>query len=223
MVVYATWLYLTVLALHYLEYHMLMAPRCFGETTGPRTGVLGTLRRASVFYALLAVTVVLFEARSFVVSGSFALRYVVHIFDGIFVLHYVLDAFLWKFRNPFYRAQLYPLYFQRRLRPSPGVVSPGTWRVLAGVTGAFALAFLIPSVRNELAGAASSFQKLVIDPLHAEEYVRWAKDSAEAGRLNDAEHDFKRAAQLAPGDLRLQGWMRMLNQAQQRERAQQQQ
>src|SRR6185312_14736291 len=89
MAVYATWLYLTVLALHYLEYHLLMAPRCFGDAEGPRRGVLGTLRRAGVFYALLAATVVLFEARNFVVTESMSLRYVVHIFDGIFMLHYV--------------------------------------------------------------------------------------------------------------------------------------
>jgi hypothetical protein len=52
--------------------------------------------------------------------------------------------------------------------------------------------------------------------------LRWGKDYAEAGRLNDAAYDFKRAAELAPDDQRLQGWLRMLEQAQQRERAQQQ-
>lgn len=57
--VYATWLYLTVLALHYIEYHLLMAPRCFGESAGPNTGVLGFLRRGGVFYGLMAVVVVL--------------------------------------------------------------------------------------------------------------------------------------------------------------------
>ena len=222
MAVYATWLYLTVLALHYLEYHLLMAPRCFSEADRPRSGVLGVLRRGGVFYALLAVTVVLFEARSFVVSESLALRYVVHIFDGIFMLHYVLDAFLWKFHNPHYRAQLRPLYFQRSLRPSPRFGSSLTWhRSLAGIALTIALALLIPPVRSGLAGAASSFQKLVIDPLHAEEFMRWGKDNAEAGRLNDAAYDFKRAAELAPDDQRLKSWLRMLEQTQQRGRAQQ--
>lgn len=222
MAVYATWLYLTVLALHYLEYHLLMAPRCFGENEGPRSGILGTLRRAGVFYALLAVTVVLFEARTFVVTESMSLRYVIHIFDGIFVLHYVLDAFLWKFHNPHYRAQLYPLYFQHRLRPSKRLVSGRALRPLAAVALAVGALLLIPPVRGGIADAASAFQKSVIAPLHAEEYMRWGKASAEEGRLDDASHNFKRAAELAPEDQRLKSWLRMLDQAQQRDRAQQQ-
>lgn len=213
--VYATWLYLTVLALHYVEYHLLMAPRCFGESTEPRRGVLGFLRRFGVFYGLMALVVVLFEARSFVVSESIALRFAVHIFDGIFMLHYVLDAFLWKFRNPHYRAQLYPLYFQHRLKPSPSGVTRGLVTV-GVVVAALSLALLLPPVRASVAG----FQKRVVDPLHAEEYMRWGMHYAEKGQLDAASHHLERAAQLAPEDQRLKGWLRTLTQAQQGERKQ---
>jgi hypothetical protein len=216
--VYATWLYLTVLALHYLEYHLLMAPRCFGETAGPRTGVLGFFRRGAVFYALMLVVVALFEARTFVVTESLALRYVVHIFDGIFVLHYVLDAFLWKFGNPYYRAQLYPLYFQPRLKPSPvgaGQTSRAAFKVAGAVAAVALLAAVVPPVRNGLSGFAQHFQTRVIDPLHAEEYMRWGIHEAQTGRFNDAAHHLTRAGQLAPEDQRIKGWLRMLSQAQQ--------
>jgi hypothetical protein len=218
--VYATWLYLTVLALHYIEYHLLMAPRCFGESAGPKTGVLGFLRRGGVFYGLMAVVVVLFEARSFVVSESIALRYAVHIFDGIFMLHYVLDAFLWKFHNPYYRSQLYPLYFQRRLKPTHSGVSRRALMAVGAIAGAFGLAMLVPPLRANLTTAANSFQKRVVDPLHAEEYMRWGIHDAETGQLDAASHHLKRAEALAPEDQRLKGWLRMLSQAQQSERKQ---
>jgi len=218
--VYATWLYLTVLALHYIEYHLLMAPRCFGESAGLRSGVLGFLRRGGVFYGLMAVVVVLFEARSFVVSESVALRFAVHIFDGIFMLHYVLDAFLWKFHNPYYRSQLYPLYFQRRLKPTPSGAARGTLVAVGTIAGAFALAMLVPQLRANITNVASGFQKRVVDPLHAEEYMRWGIHYAQTGQLDAASHHLQRAAELAPEDQRLKGWLRTLSKAQQTERKQ---
>jgi hypothetical protein len=169
---------------------------------------------------LMALVVVLFEARSFVVTESVALRFAVHIFDGIFMLHYVLDAFLWKFHNPFYRSQLYPLYFQRRLKPTHTGVSRGTLGALGAAVGVSALLMFLPPLRANLASAANALQKRVIDPLHAEEYMRWGIHYAETGQLNDASHHLTRAAELAPEDQRLKGWLRMLSQAQQAERKQ---
>jgi hypothetical protein len=204
----ATWLYLTVLAMHYLEYHMLMAPRCFGETAGPKTGVLGFFRRAGVFYAVMAVVVLLFEARSLVVSESMALRFAVRIFDGIFVLHYVLDAFLWKFHNPYYRGQLYPLYFQRRIQPSQSGSSVRKLAIGAAVAAVVVLPLLLPQAR-------ATFQTRVIDPLRAEEFMRWGIHYAQNGHLKEAAYHLTRASQLAPDDQRLKGWLRMLSQSRQ--------
>lgn len=212
---YATWLYLTVLAVHYLEYHLLMAPRCFGESESAHSGVLGFFRRGAVFYGMLAAIVVLFEARSFVVSESFALRFAVHIFDGIFLLHYVLDGFLWKFRNPFYRAQLYPLYFQPRLRTSTGTAR-GALRMTATALAIGAVMVLVPPVRATISEALNSFQRSMIDPLHAEEYKRWGVRFAEEGQLREAQHNFARASELAPDDPQLNDWLRTLEQTQRR-------
>lgn len=210
--VYATWLYLTALALHYLEYHLLMAPRCFGASEEKTSGLFGLLRRGGVFYVLLVVVVVMFEARNFVATESVALRFAVHIFDGIFMLHYVLDAFLWKFHNPHYRAQLYPLYFQKRFKPERSGLSRGALRTWLVISALSALALLIPPVRAGLAGAASHLQRRVIDPLHAEEYTRWGIESAQTGQLRDATDYLTRASQLAPDDQRLKSWLRQLSQ-----------
>jgi hypothetical protein len=210
---YATWLYLTVLAVHFAEYHLLMAPRCFGEYEGPRKGLFGMLRRGAVFYGLMATVLVLFEARSFVVSDSFALRFLVHIFDGIFMLHYVLDGFLWKFSNPYYREQLYPLYFQPRLRATHARLSAHALRFAGAGIAVVALALMLPSTRSSLVTLAASIQTRVIDPLHAEEYKRWGMRDAEAGQLAGAQHNFSRALSLAPEDAQLKQWLGTVEQA----------
>ena len=42
-----------------------------------------------------------------------AYRVAVHLLDGLFVFDYFLEAFIWKFGNPFYRKTLGPLYLAR--------------------------------------------------------------------------------------------------------------
>jgi hypothetical protein len=34
--------------------------------------------------------------------------------DGLFVFHYFIEAFIWKFSDPYYRQTLGPLYFGQR-------------------------------------------------------------------------------------------------------------
>ena len=68
--------------------------------------------RPWLFYALLATVVILFELRNQLPAGQAAsTTFFVHLFDGIFLVHYFIEAFLWKFGNPYYRAALAPLYF----------------------------------------------------------------------------------------------------------------
>jgi hypothetical protein len=108
-------LYLIALTLHYVEYHVIMAPRCFRLPLDPARGIdraFAPVRaRPWLFYAILLAVVVLFEQRDALAPGSPAARFLVHIFDGIFVVHYLIEAFLWKFREPYYRRTLAPLYF----------------------------------------------------------------------------------------------------------------
>jgi hypothetical protein len=35
----------------------------------------------------------------------------ISVFDGLFVTHYLIEARIWKFGEPFYRHTLIPLYF----------------------------------------------------------------------------------------------------------------
>jgi len=36
------------------------------------------------------------------------------LFDGLFVFHYFLESFIWRFSEPYYRQTLGPLYFAPR-------------------------------------------------------------------------------------------------------------
>jgi uncharacterized membrane protein YgcG len=113
--VFDTRLYLTALAMHYVEYHVIMAPRLFRTPLSAGRAVdraFGALRgRAWLFYAALGALVIAFELRSYVPASSAATTFLVHVFDGVFLVHYFLEAFLWKFRNPHYQRTLAPLYF----------------------------------------------------------------------------------------------------------------
>jgi hypothetical protein len=37
--------------------------------------------------------------------------FLLNLLNGIFMAHYFVEAFLWKFGEPFYRKTLTPLYF----------------------------------------------------------------------------------------------------------------
>lgn len=118
-----THLYLVALTLHYVEYHVIMGPRCFRLPLDPTRGVDRVFARVRarpwLFYAILLAVVVLFEQRDTITPGSPAARFMLHAFDGIFVVHYLVEAFLWKFREPYYRRTLAPLYF-----PVPAPAAP---------------------------------------------------------------------------------------------------
>jgi hypothetical protein len=118
------------LAMHYVEYHLLMAPRCFNgklDSGRPVDRVFGFVRANKfVFYSLLIfvafivfVFTVDFTAMLGMLGGTaengregqstslllFAL------FDGLFVFHYFLESFIWRFSEPYYKQTLSPLYF----------------------------------------------------------------------------------------------------------------
>lgn len=108
-------LYLVALTLHYVEYHAIMLPRCLRTPLDPTRaldrGFARVRRRPWLFYGTLLAVVLLFEQREAITFASPATRFIVHAFDGIFVVHYFLEAFLWKFREPYFRRTLAPLYF----------------------------------------------------------------------------------------------------------------
>lgn len=128
---YRTELYACALAMHYVEYHLLMAPRCFQTQLDPTSRVdriFGMARTHKVFaYGLLLLTAGIIThftwlgmgtAASASVSGPLGFRMLVSLFDGLFVFHYVVDTMIWKFSVPYYRQTLVPLYFGADPRPS---------------------------------------------------------------------------------------------------------
>ncbi len=117
-------LYLAGDAVHYTEYHALMYPRVaraeLGDTWIDR--VMARLRRPPfLFYGLLltgsAIAVAFFGDhfgfRTLVDEGPKPFGFFFHMLNGIFIFHFFVEAFIWKFSNPFYRGALAGLYFKR--------------------------------------------------------------------------------------------------------------
>jgi hypothetical protein len=136
---YSTALYAFALAMHYVEYHVLMMPRCFHaklDTEKKPDRVFALLRRNKlIFYGLvlvLAVVASLLMSMSIAAmaamigqaadlarenlrneSSPFYLM-LIAVFDGLFVFHYFVESFIWRFSDPYYRQTLGPLYFSPR-------------------------------------------------------------------------------------------------------------
>lgn len=123
-------LYLATLAIHYVEYHVLMVPRCFRTPLDDNSRVdraYGWLRDRPILFCI-----VILGLAALVTGGSIAgmgaamgapitdfsspISYLVLIalFDGIFVFHYFVEMFIWKFSDPHFRKQLSGLYFSPR-------------------------------------------------------------------------------------------------------------
>src|SRR5262249_11887765 len=128
---YNTALYAFALAMHYVEYHILMMPRCFHTKLDPQKKpdrVFALLRRNKViFYGLvlaLAVVATLLTTMSIAAMAAMmgqalelaketiatepSMFYLalIAIFDGLFVFHYFVEAFIWRFSDPYYRQTL---------------------------------------------------------------------------------------------------------------------
>jgi hypothetical protein len=122
---YSTTLYISTLTMHYVEYHVLMAPRCFDCSLDPDSKsdrLFGLIRSNKlVFYGLIVLVAGLANFMIISTMGTFVTRswtswptptrMMLAVFNGLFVTHYFVEAFIWKFSNPFYRKTLGPLYF----------------------------------------------------------------------------------------------------------------
>jgi hypothetical protein len=123
--IYNTSLWMFCLAMHYVEYHVLMMPRCFHTRLDPTSRAdrfFERLRRRKVvFYGLLlalagAVTYLTLYTMGTMVPGSVEFLAnsplgLIALFNGVFVFHYFIEALIWKFSVPYYRQSLRPLYF----------------------------------------------------------------------------------------------------------------
>jgi hypothetical protein len=124
LVIWQTGLLQIALAMHYVEYHVAVLPRFFHAPVEPGSRIdrlrswLG--RIPLLFYAglLMAAWGLWLSQRTQVYlapdAAGLPMRLLVHSLDGIFLCHFFVEAFLWKFSKPHYRDTLGPLYFARR-------------------------------------------------------------------------------------------------------------
>ncbi len=136
--IYQTQLYVYCLAMHYVEYHVLMVPRCFStplDSSSRTDRAFDRLRRNRwLFYGLLVTiagiaTYFTWIAMGWLINKSWdnwpaPYRVLLALFDGLFVFHYFIEALIWKFGNPFYRSSLGPLYFAPQAGSRPAASRP---------------------------------------------------------------------------------------------------
>lgn len=203
---YETRLYLVGLTLHYVEYHVIMAPRCLQAPDEPLQAVdrrVAWLRnRPWLFYAALLCLTVLFELRNAVGEITPTTTFFVHMFDGLFLLHYFVEAFLWKFGNPYYRKTLAPLYFATASSPAEDISAATVGQAKQAKPSAFGLGLTAACVLMALGLAhtqgwlsAMSFgvKRTVIDPMRAENHRGWGSALVERGDLAHAKPHLERA------------------------------
>jgi len=116
-----TELYAASLAMHYVEYHVIIFPRLFTFELNPASRAdraAAWIRRHKLAFYLALGVLAIFVARNNLwptVSARLGPRrelwLLFNLFNGIFVTHYFVEAFIWKFRDPYYRKSLAPLYF----------------------------------------------------------------------------------------------------------------
>lgn len=130
MVVWDARLFVASLAMHYVEYQVLMAPRIFRVPLDPssradRAAAFFRRHKAVFYMAVLLIATWASSAALFTQSGRPVAPtgpqfswYLVNLLNGIFLAHYFIEAFVWKFGNPFYRETLRPVYFAAPLEPA---------------------------------------------------------------------------------------------------------
>lgn len=114
--VYRTELYVATLAMHYVEYHVLMVPRCFEtklhrERQPDRFFAAVRANRVVFYGGLLALAVLFGAVRKATEIGGAPMT--LYMFDALFVFHYFVESFIWRFSVPYYRTTLGPLYFAK--------------------------------------------------------------------------------------------------------------
>lgn len=130
-------LYGASLAMHYVEYHLIMFPRLFRFPVSPTSRIdrlSAWFRRQKLLFYVVLILLACIAARDVVwpwlagqVGPSRGLWLAFNLFNGVFVTHYYIDAFIWRFSNPYYRRSIGGLYVPERVnREHSGPVGAST-------------------------------------------------------------------------------------------------
>ena len=110
--------YVVALAVHYVEYHVLIVSRTAHAALRPASAVdrlLGWLIAKPLRLAAVVVVIAGFFdltrhgafGLGAVLAGSpLPLRFTFYMLDGVFLFHYFVESFIWKFSEPYYRQSL---------------------------------------------------------------------------------------------------------------------
>ena len=118
-------LYLAALAMHYVEYHVLMVPRVASQPLDPASRIdrgYGWLRARPILFVgavLAAGLLVTLGMGSMDFSppaeetgaGVYAWGAALSAFDALILVHYLLEMFIWKFSDPHFRESMKGVYF----------------------------------------------------------------------------------------------------------------
>lgn len=119
--VYEVGFYSFALAIHNIEYHILIAPRIFKtplDSSSRMDRAMGVFRKFPILFYLLLLgfsSFLLFATQPEVImmitgSPSSIAPAITNLFNGIFLAHYVVEAFIWKFKTPHWSNELKTLY-----------------------------------------------------------------------------------------------------------------
>ncbi len=114
-------LYLAALAMHYVEYHVLMIPRIAKQELDSTSRIdrgYGWLRARPVCFLLVvlglsAVVTAGMGSMDFEPSGA-PWAVLLTAFDALVAIHYFLEMQIWKFSDPHFRKSLAGVYFAKR-------------------------------------------------------------------------------------------------------------
>lgn len=114
-------LYLAALAMHYVEYHVLMVPRVAAQPLDPASRLdrsYGWLRTRPVMFVGVVLLLSLLVTQGMgsmdfqpAAGGSAAWGAALTAFDALILIHYVLEMFIWKFSDPHFRKSMDGVYF----------------------------------------------------------------------------------------------------------------
>jgi hypothetical protein len=121
-------LYLASLAMHYVEYHVLMVPRIRHQQLDESSRVdraYGWMRSRPLLFigALLGLSALVTSGMSAMTfeqpaGATYAWGMILTAFDALVVVHYFLEMHLWKFSDPHIRKSLDGVYFAKKAKAS---------------------------------------------------------------------------------------------------------